>query len=172
MNLGNGLSYLGSTRYMNASLQQKFHMKTKRLYFFRLLWFSWMRTLCITFSLANRSIPASWRDRGSLVVKSLYTIYILSTSSNSLRSSYPVIDAREARDFFLNLGNLQLFPSEPSEHWKLYPPNFFLVNLVNLGTQQLSPSEPSWVNLLLKICQLSPSEPRFTSVPPPLTVNY
>ena len=80
-----------------------------------------------------------------------------------------MIDAREARDFFLNLGNLQLFPSEPSEPWKLYPPNFFLVNLVNLGNQQLSPSEPSLVNLFLKIWQLSPSEPRFTSVPPPPT---
>ena len=81
-----------------------------------------------------------------------------------------MIDAREARDFFLNLGNLQLFPSEPSEPsepWKLNQQNFFLVNLVNLGNQQLFPSEPSLVNLFLKIWQLFPSEPRFTSVHPP-----
>ena len=59
-----------------------------------------------------------------------------------------MIDAREARDFFMNLGNLQLFPSEPSEPWKLNQQNFFLVNLVNLGNQQLFPSEPSLVNLV------------------------
>ena len=74
VDIGNGLSNLGSTRYMNASLQHKIHMKTTSVNIFMFVeLFIW--------------IPNQQRSQSSV--------------------SLP-------RPGSLNLGNLQLFPSEPS----------------------------------------------------------